>query len=179
MNRLVGDLLLLARADAGRVGSRVECDLAMIAAEALEEVAPVSDGHVFAAELHDSAPVAGNPDELHRMVLNLLENAIRHTPEGTEVEVDLAERDGEALLTVSDDGPGLPDGHGDPGLRPLRPRRGPGRPQLPERHRHRARPLDRPRRRRRPRRHRQGRQRREAGGACFEVRLPLDTSTEV
>ncbi len=110
MNRLVGDLLLLARADAGRVGSRVECDLAMIASEALEEVAPVSDGHVFAAELHDPAPVSGNPDELHRMILNLLENAIRHTPEGTRIEIDLSERDGEAHLTVSDDGPGLPTG---------------------------------------------------------------------
>ena len=47
MNRLVGDLLLLARADAGRVGRRAECDLALIAAEALEEVGPVSDGHRF------------------------------------------------------------------------------------------------------------------------------------
>ena len=110
MNRLVGDLLLLARADAGRVGSRVECDLAMITSEALEEVAPVADGHRFTAELRVAAPVSGNPDELHRMVLNLLENAIRHTPEGTEVEVDLSERDGAALLRVSDDGPGLPEG---------------------------------------------------------------------
>jgi two-component system, OmpR family, sensor kinase len=110
MNRLVGDLLLLARADAGRVGSRVECDLAMIVTEALEEVSPVSDGHRFVADMSGSAPVIGNPDELHRMVLNLLENAIRHTPEGTEVSVGLDESDGAAVLTVSDDGPGLPHG---------------------------------------------------------------------
>ena len=110
MNRLVGDLLLLARADAGRVGSRVECDLAMVAAEALEEVGPVADGHTFEAQLEHAAPVTGNPDELHRMVLNLLENAIRHTPAGTTVRIDLAEDDGQALLTVRDDGPGLPSG---------------------------------------------------------------------
>ncbi len=110
MNRLVGDLLLLARADAGRVGSRVECDLAMIAAEAIEEVSPVTDGHAFTTDLHGSAPIHGNPDELHRMVLNLLENAIRHTPAGTAVEVGLGEGDGVAVLTVSDDGPGLPAG---------------------------------------------------------------------
>ena len=110
MNRLVGDLLLLARADAGRVGTRVECDLGTIASEALEEVAPVADGHHFSAELDGSAPVSGNPDELHRMILNLLENAIRHTPEGTAVDVGLA-IDGEtARLTVRDDGPGLPAG---------------------------------------------------------------------
>ena len=110
MNRLVGDLLLLARADAGRAGRRVECDLAMITSEALEEVAPVADGHRFEAMLGGAAPVHGSPDELHRMVLNLLENAIRHTPEGTAIGVDLSGRDGFALLTVRDDGPGLPEG---------------------------------------------------------------------
>jgi signal transduction histidine kinase len=110
MNRLVGDLLLLARADAGRIGTRVECDLGTIASEALEEVAPVADGHRFSAVLDGSAPVSGNPDELHRMILNLLENAIRHTPEGTAIDVGLAIDGDTALLTVRDDGPGLPAG---------------------------------------------------------------------
>ncbi|MEZ5073653.1 MAG: histidine kinase dimerization/phospho-acceptor domain-containing protein [Solirubrobacterales bacterium] len=110
MNRLVGDLLLLARADAGRLGGRVECDLAAIAAEAVEEVTPVAGEHTVSADLHGSAPVEGNPDELHRMILNLLENAIRHTPSGTRVAVGLAEADGMAVLTVSDDGPGLSPG---------------------------------------------------------------------
>ncbi len=110
MNRLVGDLLLLARADAGRLGQRLECDLASITAEALEEVAPVSAGHTFASNLVESAPVAGSPDELHRMVLNLLENAIRHTPDGTKIDVALSEESGMAHLRVSDDGPGLPEG---------------------------------------------------------------------
>jgi signal transduction histidine kinase len=110
MNRLVGDLLLLARADAGRLGGRVECDLARIASEALEEVAPVADGHRLRADLDDAAPVVGNPDELHRMVLNLLENAIRHTPAGTAVELGVGESGGAVLLSVSDDGPGLPAG---------------------------------------------------------------------
>jgi signal transduction histidine kinase len=110
MNRLVGDLLLLARADAGRIGERIECDLALIAAEALEEVAPVSDGHNFNSTLVASALVAGSPDELHRLVLNLLENAIRHTPDGTAIDVTLSEDSGMAHLQVSDDGPGFPEG---------------------------------------------------------------------
>jgi signal transduction histidine kinase len=110
MNRLVGDLLLLARADAGRLGGRVECDLARIASEALEEVAPVADAHQLRADLDGDAPVVGNPDELHRMVLNLLENAIRHTPAGTAVALAVGESGDAALLSVSDDGPGLPAG---------------------------------------------------------------------
>lgn len=110
MNRLVGDLLLLARADAGRVGLRAETDLARIAAEALEEVDPVADGHTFTSAIVGPARVIGNDDELHRMVLNLLENAIRHTPVGTSIALSVDHSDGFAHLTVSDDGPGLPSG---------------------------------------------------------------------
>jgi two-component system OmpR family sensor kinase len=110
MNRLVGDLLLLARADAGRTTSRRACDLAAIAAEALEEVGPVADGHDMASRIKGPAVVEGNPDELHRMVLNLLENAIRHTPSGTAVRLRVEAEDGRAKLVVADDGPGLPEG---------------------------------------------------------------------
>ncbi len=110
MNRLVGDLLLLARADAGRAGSQSICDLSRIAGEALEEVSPVADGHRFSSGINGPAPVHGNPDELHRMVLNLLENAIRHTPRGTHIFVDVESAGDRARLVVADDGPGLPAG---------------------------------------------------------------------
>ena len=49
----------------------------------------------------------GNPDELHRMVLNLLDNAVRHTPPGSTVELRLRAEDGEAVVEVADDGPGI------------------------------------------------------------------------
>jgi signal transduction histidine kinase len=48
-------------------------------------------------------------DELHRLVLNLLENAVRHTPPGTRVEASTAARDAEAVLIVQDSGPGIPE----------------------------------------------------------------------
>jgi signal transduction histidine kinase len=110
MNRLVGDLLLLARADAGRAGQRTDCDLSAIARDACEELAPVSDGHDLSFESDGPVHVEGNPDELHRLVLNLLENAIRHTPSGTRVEMRASAGDDAAELVVADDGPGLPDG---------------------------------------------------------------------
>jgi two-component system, OmpR family, sensor kinase len=110
MSRLVADLLILARADAGRRGKPVPCDLSLIAGEAFEEVEPVADGHRLEAEIEPDARLRGDPDELHRMVLNLLENAIRHTPEGTRVRLELRRGDGEARLEVADDGPGLPPG---------------------------------------------------------------------
>jgi signal transduction histidine kinase len=110
MSRLVSDLLLLARVDAGRTGERQECDLARVAAEALAEVRPVAGDHPIEAALNGKVPVVGDPDELHRMVLNLLENAIRHTPGGTRVDLHVEARNGDALLRVADNGPGIPPG---------------------------------------------------------------------
>jgi signal transduction histidine kinase len=114
MRRLVSDLLLLARADAGRVGPRRECDLNTIASGALAEARPVAPGHDLLFE-SDDGPVAveGDPDDLHRLVLNLLENAIRHTPAGSTVTLSVAAAGTEAVIEVCDDGPGLPAGVGD------------------------------------------------------------------
>jgi signal transduction histidine kinase len=108
MSRLVSDLLLLARADAGRRTARTDLDLAKVAAGAYEEVVPISGRRLIRTDTHDSVPVDGNPDELHRLALNLLENAVRHTPEASSVELRVR-RDGDsAVLEVSDDGPGVP-----------------------------------------------------------------------
>jgi two-component system OmpR family sensor kinase len=110
MSRLVSDLLLLARADAGRTGARRECDLAAVAAAALSEVRPVANGHRLTLADGGPVPVQGNPDELHRLASNLLDNGLRHTPAGTEIRVAVERRNGDAVLEVSDDGPGIPPG---------------------------------------------------------------------
>ena len=54
------------------------------------------------------AVVDGARDELHRLTLNLMENAIRHTPPGTHVRAAVERVDGRVRLTVEDDGPGIP-----------------------------------------------------------------------
>jgi signal transduction histidine kinase len=110
MSHLVSDLLLLARADAGRTGAKRECDLAAVAAAALAEIRPVANGHQLTLADHGPVPVDGNPDELHRLTVNLLDNGVRHTPAGTEIRVAVERRNGHAVLEVSDDGPGLPPG---------------------------------------------------------------------
>jgi two-component system OmpR family sensor kinase len=108
MSRLVGDLLLLARADAGRIGARTRCDLAEAAGNAAAEVAPTVGERELRVENERPLPVDGNPDELHRMVLNLLDNAIRHTPAGSRIELRLRAEGGDAVVEVADDGPGVP-----------------------------------------------------------------------
>jgi two-component system OmpR family sensor kinase len=110
MSGLVSDLLLLARADPGRQVARTDLDLAQIAAGALEEVQPLAGERRLESQLEGPLLLRGNPDELHRMVRNLLENAVRHTPESTTVELTARRDRDEALLEILDDGPGIPEG---------------------------------------------------------------------
>jgi two-component system OmpR family sensor kinase len=110
MSRLVSDLLLLARADAGRTTPRAEVDLGEVATAAVAEVRPVANGHQLTIREAEPVPVQANADELHRLALNLLDNGVRHTPAGTEISVAVERRNGDAVLEVSDDGPGIPDG---------------------------------------------------------------------
>jgi signal transduction histidine kinase len=106
MRRLVGDLLLLARADAQRVAPRRPTDLGQVLIEAAAELEPVADGHELSID-PGPAVIDGVEDDLHRLVLNLLENAVRHTPPGTHVHASTAVEDGLVVLLVADDGPGI------------------------------------------------------------------------
>ena len=107
MRRLVGDLLLLARADANRTVAHVPTDVGQVLVDAAAELGPVADGHELTVDARP-AVVDGARDELHRMVLNLMENAVRHTPAGTHVRAVVDRRGGHVLVSVQDDGPGVP-----------------------------------------------------------------------
>ena len=109
MRRLVADLLLLARADASRAVPHRPVDLAQVLVEVAAELEPVTGAHHLTVSAHEPAVVDGARDELHRMALNLIENALRHTPAGTHVHAALAHAGDEIVLTVEDDGPGIPD----------------------------------------------------------------------
>ena len=116
MRRLVADLLLLARTDVGRVVPREPCDLAQIVVEAAAELGPVSSEHEISLDVQPVL-VEASRDELHRLTINLIENALRHTPPGTDIRVSTATTSageahlpaGEARLIVEDNGPGIPD----------------------------------------------------------------------
>src|SRR5687768_12822925 len=107
MRRLVADLLLLARADAGRQAPREPVDMAVVVREAAGEAAPLAERHELEVDVDGPVVVDGSADDLHRLALNLIQNALVHTPPGTRVGVRLRSEDG-ALLEVEDDGPGVP-----------------------------------------------------------------------
>ncbi len=108
MRRLVADLLLLARMDASREAERTEVDLDRAILEAVDELEPQMGGHEVALDL-DPVTVDGIRDELVRMVANLVGNALRHTPEGTEIRVRLRSEGARGELVVEDDGQGIPE----------------------------------------------------------------------
>jgi two-component system, OmpR family, sensor kinase len=107
MRRLVADLLLLARSDTGREVERRPTDLAQVAIDAAAELGPMSVTHELSLDAKP-AVVEGSRDELERVAINLIENALRHTPPGTRIWVSTDSSDGYATLVVEDNGPGVP-----------------------------------------------------------------------
>ena len=109
LQALTEDLLLLARLDAGATPPATELDLSALAASLTLEYATAARGS--AVRPHCAAtgpvPVSGNPEQLRRLLRNLLDNALRHAAASVEVTVRAGAAPGEAVLEVADDGPGI------------------------------------------------------------------------
>jgi heavy metal sensor kinase len=110
LSRLVDDLLNLARADAGRVKLRVEeFYLNELLAECCRSAQTLAGQRGIALEYlpHDDLAFRGDEELVRRMVMNLIDNAIRYTPEGGRVTVALDARDGDVAIRISDTGRGI------------------------------------------------------------------------
>lgn len=117
---LVDDLFLLAQLDAGRYeAATLPVDLAEIVDEAVESLLPTADTNGVSIDVQTAGrrPVMGSERELGRVVRNLLDNAIRHSPEGSQVSVHLHHNDHSGVtdrasisLSVIDEGPGFGEG---------------------------------------------------------------------
>ncbi|WUI03403.1 HAMP domain-containing histidine kinase [Spirillospora sp. NBC_00431] len=108
MGRLVDEMLLLARLDQGRPLERDPVDLAALAADAVADAAVVDQGRPLTLEADGPVVVTGDAGRLRQVLDNLLANVRRHTPAGTAATVRVTARDGEAVLEVADEGPGIP-----------------------------------------------------------------------
>jgi two-component system, OmpR family, sensor kinase len=110
MSELVDDLLLLARLDAGRPLDAEPVDLTRLVVDAVGDAHAAGPDHVWRLELPDEpVEVIGDDSRLHQVVGNLLANGRAHTPAGTTVTVTLHAGDaGTAVLSIVDDGPGIP-----------------------------------------------------------------------
>ncbi|WP_229847551.1 sensor histidine kinase, partial [Kitasatospora griseola] len=109
MGTVVEDLLLLARLDAGRPLAVEDVDLTRIALDCAADARAAAPRHRWLLELPaEPVTVPGDPHRLTQVVANLLANARTHTPDGTEVTLRLSATPDEVLLTVTDNGPGIP-----------------------------------------------------------------------
>ena len=109
MTRLVGDLLLLARADAGELSfqkKRVELDLIFF--EVYHQAIMLTKTLDVSIIEVDQVVVNGDPDRLKQLLLNLASNAIKYTPDGGQVKMGLSQADGWVYVQISDTGIGIP-----------------------------------------------------------------------
>jgi two-component system, OmpR family, sensor kinase len=107
MGRLVADLLLLARFDAGRPLDRRPMDLASLAAEAVERARIKDPGRPITLQATEPVIVDADEERLAQVIDNLLGNALQHTPSGSPVTVTVTGSASRAELTVADHGPGM------------------------------------------------------------------------
>ncbi len=110
MSRLVNDLLTLARADAGQPLAREPVPLGPLLGEVAAQARVLAQGQQVSVVVASDATVLGDADTLRQLLLILLDNALRHTPEGGSVELRLEEQSGEALVSVRDTGEGRAPG---------------------------------------------------------------------
>jgi two-component system OmpR family sensor kinase len=110
MQGLVEDLLLLARLDAGRPLDRAPVDLSLLAMDAVSDAHAAAPDHTWELDLPDQpVEVRGDRARLHQVVANLLANARTHTPAGTRVITSIKPDDHWVRVTVTDNGPGVPE----------------------------------------------------------------------
>ncbi|HIE57325.1 MAG TPA: HAMP domain-containing histidine kinase, partial [Anaerolineales bacterium] len=110
MIRMVGDLLLLAQAEAGKLplqGHLVALDTLLL--EVLQQSQVLAQGKITLrlGEI-DQVLVCGDRDRLKQVLINLISNAIKYTQPGGEVVAGVGKADGKARLTIWDNGPGIP-----------------------------------------------------------------------
>jgi len=109
MARTVGQVLDIAELESFVVGDDAKADLHAVCSEAVAFMAPLAVGMSKTIALTGAEGpvwVRGHPDALFRAVRNLVENAIRHTPKGVSIEVDVS---ADGSVRVLDDGPGVPE----------------------------------------------------------------------
>jgi two-component system OmpR family sensor kinase len=110
MTGLVEDLLLLARLDEGRELEREPVDLTRLLVDVVSDAHAAGRDHTWDLDLPEEPVLAeGDGSRLHQVFANLLANARVHTNPGTRVEVALAAVGDHAVITVTDDGPGIPE----------------------------------------------------------------------
>ncbi len=113
LSGIITDLLTLTQVDSHDDAAALKLastDLSMLTEEAVHALQPAAGKKHIAltAELAETLPMVADESKLSQVVYNLVDNAIKYTPENGHIAVMLLQRNREAILTVQDDGIGIP-----------------------------------------------------------------------
>jgi PAS domain S-box-containing protein len=107
LGRLVSELLTLARSDAGVQPTLEDVNLTDVALEAWQDAHQFTNGCTLEQGVIEHVEVEGNRDRLKQLALILLDNALKYTPAGGTVHLELQRKGNQAELIVTDTGPGI------------------------------------------------------------------------
>lgn len=111
---LVNDILMLSRLDEGKsLGQKENVPLCHLLKDLAEDFMPAAEKKrlTLSAQGDETAAVCGYPLLLREMFFNLIDNAVKYTPEGGQVSIRVESREGQTICTVQDTGIGIPKEH--------------------------------------------------------------------
>ncbi len=108
MGRLVDDLLTLSRLDARPTLRQERVDLGALAQDVAQQMQALAPDRHFVVRAAPSVVITGDGDRLRQVLLNLLDNARKYTPEGGKIDISVERHNGDAVLRVADTGIGVP-----------------------------------------------------------------------
>lgn len=118
LTRIVERLLVLTKLDAG--GSELkleEIDIRMLIGQVMKKLTPIATSKdiVMYTNYHDTVfkPILIDYDKMYEAIYNICDNAIKYSPEGGFVNVDVTEDNNYLTITIEDNGPGIPEGERD------------------------------------------------------------------
>lgn len=126
MQKIIDDLLQLAEIRGSEARLDTPINLAGLVRDALDDLANLDSGHDLEVEIPESAVIQGNPEQIEKLISNLIGNIRAHVPAGSKVLVRLSNEPATIKLTVEDAGPGFPEGILDEHQKPVRFRKGDG-----------------------------------------------------
>jgi heavy metal sensor kinase len=109
LSGLVDDLLVMARADSSRIHPE-RVDLAALGREVVDGLSVLAEERRQTLEIHAEGPVPVTVEEVmvRQAITNLVDNAIKYSPEGSRIRFSVGTRTGAAVVEVRDEGPGIP-----------------------------------------------------------------------
>jgi signal transduction histidine kinase len=111
LSRLVDDMLELSRLQSGRLAlEKIKFDLAALVNQTLDTIEPrvLEKNQTLERRVNAMPECCSNPDRIEQILMALLDNAIKFTPEGGSITVSSSEENGHAVIEVSDTGVGIP-----------------------------------------------------------------------